>query len=140
MNSLNISEVVQLTGISSATLRFYEKKGLIAPIGRDGLKRLYKPEVLTRLALILLAKQNHFSLDEISILLDNMDTGLDRHFIGSKIEEIEQHIVHLQQIKEGLLHITHCKAENHFLCPNFQNILNNVLAQNQHITKKDPNP
>ncbi|WP_350339236.1 MerR family transcriptional regulator [Zhongshania sp. BJYM1] len=36
----------------SATLRYYEEKGLIQSSGRKGLRRLFKAEVLDRLALI----------------------------------------------------------------------------------------
>jgi len=52
LRDLDISEVAQQSGVPASTLRFYEEKGLIAPIGRRGLRRLFDPGVLERLALI----------------------------------------------------------------------------------------
>src|SRR5690606_17804977 len=51
---LDIAEVAQRSGVPASTLRFYEEKGLIASIGRRGLRRLFDAEVLERLSLIAL--------------------------------------------------------------------------------------
>jgi DNA-binding transcriptional MerR regulator len=48
------------------TLRFHDEKGLIASTGRRGLRRLFDPGVLERLALIALGRAAGFSLDEIA--------------------------------------------------------------------------
>ena len=39
MSDLDIAEVAQRAGVTAATLRFYEEKGLIASVGRRGLRR-----------------------------------------------------------------------------------------------------
>ena len=52
---MDIAEVVKRSGLPASTLRFYEEKGLIASTGRRGLRRVFKPDVLERLALIKLA-------------------------------------------------------------------------------------
>nr|WP_286079661.1 MerR family DNA-binding transcriptional regulator [Enterobacter ludwigii] len=39
MKELDIREVANLTGVTPSALRYYEKKGLIKPIGRNGLRR-----------------------------------------------------------------------------------------------------
>lgn len=127
----DITEVVRRTGISSATLRYYERERLIKPVGRHGLKRVYQTDIITRLALILLAKQSHFSLAEISDLLDNLDNGLDRAFIGLKIDEIERSMLELKKLKDSLMHIKNCPEINHFNCTNFQTILTHTLSENQ---------
>src|SRR6185437_312025 len=43
---LDITQVAQRSGVRAATLRFYEEKGLIASVGRRGLRRLFDPGVL----------------------------------------------------------------------------------------------
>lgn len=43
MKLLDIAEVARRTGLPPSTLRFYEEKGLIASIGRRGLRRLFDP-------------------------------------------------------------------------------------------------
>lgn len=52
MKDLDIGDVAQRSGVPASTLRFYEEKGLIASVGRRGLRRLFDPSVLERLALI----------------------------------------------------------------------------------------
>lgn len=130
MTTYDISEVAQRTGLSSATLRFYEAKGLIKPIGRQGLKRVYHADTLTRLSLILLAKQAQFSLKEMVPMLAQIDQGLNRSLINSKVEELALRIQELTQLQALLQHIQHCPERNHFDCPNFQRILQNAVSQN----------
>src|SRR5262245_22462791 len=48
---LDIGEVARRSGVPASTLRFYDEQGLIASVGRRGLRRLFEPEVLQRLAL-----------------------------------------------------------------------------------------
>ncbi|MEP9379886.1 MerR family transcriptional regulator [Aquabacter sp. CN5-332] len=61
MRDLDIAQVAQRSGVPASTLRFYEEKGLIASIGRRGLRRLFDPDVLERLALIALARAAGFA-------------------------------------------------------------------------------
>ena len=51
MSGLDINEVAQRSGMPASTLRFYEEKGLIASVGRRGLRRVFGPAVLERLAI-----------------------------------------------------------------------------------------
>lgn len=49
---MDIGEVSKKAKVTTATLRFYEEKGLIKSIGRQGLRRQYGKQVLDQLALI----------------------------------------------------------------------------------------
>ncbi|RSN51258.1 MerR family transcriptional regulator, partial [Amycolatopsis sp. WAC 04182] len=53
---IDIGEVARRTGLAASALRFYERKGLIEAEGRNGLRRVYLPETLDRLALITCAR------------------------------------------------------------------------------------
>jgi DNA-binding transcriptional MerR regulator len=66
MKYLDIAEVAHRTGVPASALRFYEEKGLIAPVGRRGLRRLFDIDVLERLSLIALGRTAGFSLEEIA--------------------------------------------------------------------------
>jgi hypothetical protein len=65
---LDITEVARRSGLPASTLRFYHEKGLIASIGRRGLRRVFDPGVLERLALIAVGRAAGFSLDEIALM------------------------------------------------------------------------
>jgi DNA-binding transcriptional MerR regulator len=64
-----IGEVSQEFGVTLRALRFYEDKGLIAPL-RQGVTRLYRPEDRRRLALILEGKRLGFTLQRIRALIE----------------------------------------------------------------------
>lgn len=66
MKELDIREVANLTGVTPSALRYYEKKGLIKPIGRNGLRRQYNEIVVNKLQLIALGQAAGFCLDEIA--------------------------------------------------------------------------
>ncbi|HGH5990041.1 MerR family transcriptional regulator [Morganella morganii] len=88
MKMIDIGRVAELTGLTTATIRYYESKGLITPAGRKGLTRIYDEEVLTRLSLIILARQGHFLLDEIAVMLSELPSkGIERTAIQAKITE-----------------------------------------------------
>ena len=63
---MDIAEVAKRSGVPASTLRFYEEKGLISSIGRQGLRRVFNDSILERLALIALGRAVGFSLDEIA--------------------------------------------------------------------------
>ena len=68
MKPLDITEVARRSGVPASTLRFYEEKGLIASIGRRGLRRLFDARVVERLALLALGRASGFSLEEMAHL------------------------------------------------------------------------
>ena len=43
---MDIGEVAKKAKVAPSTLRFYEEKGLIKSIGRQGLRRQYAKQVL----------------------------------------------------------------------------------------------
>ena len=63
---MDINEVARASGVPASALRYYEEKGLIASVGRRGLRRTFEPRVLERLALIALGRASGFSLEEIA--------------------------------------------------------------------------
>lgn len=51
MKELDIREIADLTGVTPSALRYYEKKELIKPVGRNGLRRQYNENVINKLQL-----------------------------------------------------------------------------------------
>ena len=124
MRDLDIAEVAQRSGVPASTLRFYEEKGLIAPIGRRGLRRLFDPGVLERLALIALGRAAGFSLDEIArMLAPDGYPRINRHMLTAKAEELERTIGKLSAMRDGLRHAAACPAPSHMECPSFRRFL-----------------
>ena len=106
-----IGEVAAQAGVPSSTIRYYEKKGLLPPPARVSGRRRYGPEVVIALAVIDLAKQAGFSLDEIKTLLygfsdDTPPPERWKVLARAKLPELDERIQRLTAmkllLKEGL--------------------------------------
>ncbi|WP_328883434.1 helix-turn-helix domain-containing protein [Streptomyces sp. NBC_00299] len=124
MTDLDIAEVAQHAGVPASTLRFYEEKGLIASIGRRGLRRQYDSGVLERLALIALGRTAGFSLDEIArMFTPDGQPRIDRQTLSAKAEELDTRIRELGVLRDSLRHAAACPAPTHMECPTFRRLL-----------------
>lgn len=125
---MNISEVVKKTGIPASTLRYYEEKGLIKSLGRNGLQRKFPETVIEKLALISLAQSADFSLDEISIMFgSDGDNLINRNMLIDKASQIDETIKRLTIMSDSLKHAAICKAPSHFECPTFKRLMKAAL-------------
>jgi DNA-binding transcriptional MerR regulator len=121
---MDIAEVAKKSGVPASTLRFYEQKGVIKSLGRHGLRRLYEPSVLERLALIALGQVAGFSLDEIArMFASNGRPRINRRVLAAKAEEIDRTIRRLAAVRDGLRHAAACPAPTHLECPSFRRLL-----------------
>ena len=126
---MDISEVARKTGLRASTLRYYEEKGLIKSVGRDGLRRRFGPEVVERLGLIALGQAAGLSLDEIgSMFLPDGKPNIDRQMLASKAEELNRTIRGLKALSRSLAHAAVCPAPSHAACPTFQKLLKAASA------------
>jgi DNA-binding transcriptional MerR regulator len=127
---MDIGEVVRVSGVPASTLRFYEEKGLVAPIGRSGLRRMFDPRVLERLALISLTKQAGFSLEEIGRMFGpDGRPRVSREALAAKAEEVDRTIRRLSALRRGLRRAAACPAGSHMECPKFQRYLRAAAGQ-----------
>lgn len=120
---LDIAEVAKLSGTPASTLRFYEEKGLIASIGRRGLKRLFGQEVLERLSLVALGRSAGFSLDEIGEMLAEGEPRIERARLLAKADDLDAAIQRLATMRDGLRHAAACRAPSFMECPHFRRIV-----------------
>ncbi|QFZ84482.1 MerR family transcriptional regulator [Variovorax paradoxus] len=121
---MDISEVAQRAGVPASTLRFYEEKGLIASTGRHGLRRVFAPDVLERLALIALGRAAGFSLEEIGRMFSpEGKPHIDRQLLADKAQDLDRTIRQLTAMRDGLRHAAVCPAPSHMECPTFRRIL-----------------
>lgn len=120
----DIAEVARRSGVPASTLRFYEEKGLIVSVGRNGLRRQFDATVFERLALIALARAAGFSLEEIAgVFAPGGKPVIDRRLLSAKADELDRTIVRLRAMRNGLRHAAVCRAPSHFECPTFRKLL-----------------
>ena len=121
---MDIAEVARRAGVPASTLRFYEEKGLIASVGRQGLRRRFDAGVLDQLALIALGQAAGFSLGEIGAMFaPDGQPSIDRRMLSAKADEIDAKVRRLKAMSNGLRHAAVCPAPSHGECPTFQKLL-----------------
>ena len=129
MTDLDINEVARRSGVPASALRFYEEKGLVSPVGRRGLRRLFDPSVLERLALIALGRSAGFSLDEIAqMFAADGRPKIDRRVLAKKAKELDLTIRKMSAMRDGLRHAAVCPAPSHLECPTFRRLLGLAAA------------
>ena len=106
MSRLRSGQVAHAAGLNQQTLRYYERRGLLAePDRTPGGHRLYPAETVTVLRVIKAAQRLGFSLDEVADLLETgrhqhrsrPDAGL-RQRAAAKLAEVEAKIADLGAI------------------------------------------
>jgi len=109
METLTISKAAELAGVGVETIRFYERKGLIAqPLKpRDGGYRTYPDETVQRIRFVRQAQELGFSLREIEELLalraaPGTDCADIRKRASAKLEEVERKIGQLEKMGSAL--------------------------------------
>ncbi|HLG96805.1 MAG TPA: helix-turn-helix domain-containing protein [Bryobacteraceae bacterium] len=128
-NVLDIGVVAKRSGLPASALRFYEEKGLIASIGRRGLRRLFDLAVLERLAFISLGRASGFSLQEIALMFaPGGRPRIDRQVLAAKAEEIDSTIRQLTAMRDSLRHAAACTAPSHMECPKFRRLLRAAMS------------
>lgn len=138
---MDIAEVAKRSGVPASTLRFYEEKGLINSIGRQGLRRVFSPNILERLALIALGRTVGFSLDEVARMLGSKgSSNIDRGLLMSKAEELDRSIHKLQAMRDGLRHAAVCSAPSHMECPKFLRLLGLAATGGISVERKSKPP
>ncbi|HSI55249.1 MAG: helix-turn-helix domain-containing protein [Ramlibacter sp.] len=121
---MDIAEVAKKAGVAASTLRFYEEKGLIAAVGRQGLRRRFDPAVLDQLALIALGQAAGFSLAEIGTMFaPDGKPSIDRRMLSAKADDLDRTIARLKAMSNGLRHAAVCPARSHSECPTFRKLL-----------------
>jgi len=90
VTGLRSGEVAHAAGVNQQTLRYYERRGLLAePLRTPGGHRLYPAEAVTVVRVIKAAQRLGFSLDEVAELIE---TGLPRRSAhsGQRIPGLQQ--------------------------------------------------
>ncbi|MEO8021928.1 helix-turn-helix domain-containing protein [Polaromonas sp.] len=126
---MDIAEVAKKSGLPASALRYYEEKGLITSVGRQGLRRTFSPGVLDQLALIALGQAAGFSLGDIGAMFSpDGKASINRQSLSAKADELDQTIRRLKAMRNGLRHAAVCPAPSHAECPTFQRLLRAAVA------------
>lgn len=106
---LSPSELAQLTGVSTDTLRHYERKGVLdIPARSQGGYRLYAPDAVPRVRLIRRSLAIGFTLQDLAVVLAERDRGgapcrSVRALVANRLAELETRLRELTELRDELL-------------------------------------
>ena len=124
---LDIGDVARATGVAPSALRFYERRGLLSSEGRNGLRRTYRPDIVERLGLIVVARDAGFSVREIREMLDADDQQTVRTMLVAKLAELDDRIDRLIGLRDRLSHAVSCESPSLLDCPHFKRTVRAAL-------------
>ena len=107
---MTIKEVEQLLEVPRATVRFYEKEGLITPTREGNGYRDYSDEDVEKLKKIIILRKIGMSVEEIDDLFDgirSMDEALDTNIenLQKQMDELKGAMKLSQKMKEDFVQI-----------------------------------
>lgn len=109
METLRTGEVARKAEVNVETLRYYERKGLLAaPARRQSGQRCYPPETVELIRFIKRAKALGLSLKDVHELLElgsapGNATAPVRSLLDGKLAEVEHKMAELQARKQVLV-------------------------------------
>jgi len=122
MMDYTIAGLAREAGVGIETVRYYERRGLIAQPGKvNGAYRRYGTNHVWRIRFVKKAQELGFTLDEISSLL-SLEDGRDRRSIqkiaAERLDQVRERISDLRRIERALKHALHeCKTGSTPHCP-----------------------
>jgi len=87
--SLDIAQVCRLTGLTSRALRFYEARGLVAPLRSASGRRHYGPAELERLHQVMAMKRAGLTLGQIEKLSAGRTIDLAR-LVAAQMQSLDE--------------------------------------------------
>lgn len=105
---MQIGEIAMRSGVSVDTVRFYERRGLIARALRSsGGYRLFPLETIERIQFIKQAQDFGFSLDEIREVLTDTNGGISeccrvRDLLHGKLTELDERMKKMRHFRRLL--------------------------------------
>ncbi len=114
LDNLTIGEVARLAGVATSTLRYYESIGLLPAPSRVSGQRRYGRDVLQLLAVIQLAKEANFTLDEVRELVTTAShlppSVRWRDLAQRKLGEVDAIIARAHELRALLEEAVHCES------------------------------
>ncbi|MEV6325614.1 MerR family transcriptional regulator [Nocardia sp. NPDC051787] len=109
MTGMRSGELAAAAGVNPQTLRYYERRGLLAEPDRSlGGHRMYPEQAVTVMRVIKAAQRLGFTLDEVADLLEATQLGHRRPDAGlqaratAKLAEVDTKLAELTAVRETL--------------------------------------
>lgn len=111
MESISIGEAAARLGMRPSALRYYDDRGLVAPISRRAGRRMYGPDELRRLAFLKIAHRLGLPLDTAVSVLDAPSEQW-RNTVRGQLAELDRVIARARTAQQFLTHALQCPTDH----------------------------
>jgi DNA-binding transcriptional MerR regulator len=108
---LGVGQVAKRVGLRVSAVHFYERRGLLPPVPRQGERRRYDDAHLRRLVFLRICQQARLSLDEIAILLD-AKPGIWKRLLAQRLDQVNRELAELENARQTLTDALRCPADH----------------------------
>ena len=121
MGSMMIGEVAAKAGIRASAIRYYERRGVLAPAARTSGRRQYDNSVLKQLAVVKLASEAGFTIREIRALFRDFGTDTTaskrwRTMAATKLQELDDVMVRTKLMRDIVTTMMECHCKTLVEC------------------------
>lgn len=124
---MRIGELARRAGVAPSAVRYYERSGLLPAPARVSGRRVYAPDALSRLAVILHARRLGFTIAETRRLVTMFPPAAPsvrwKALAAAKIESLDALIAHARAMKAMLRMVSRCR------CTSWENCGDRLLTR-----------
>ncbi|HET6965596.1 MAG TPA: MerR family transcriptional regulator [Acidimicrobiales bacterium] len=107
----SIGHLSEVTGVSASAIRFYERRGLLSPVGRISGRRVYDESSIRQVNVIQLCAKAGFKVSEIKTLL-GANLASRSALAESKRQELDDLVRGAKRAQKLLAEFVSCGCED----------------------------
>ncbi|MFD9030780.1 MerR family transcriptional regulator [Streptomyces sp. NPDC059567] len=136
-DSMGIGALAKRFGLATHVLRHWESMGLLSPARDAAGRRRYRIADLTRVAVILRAKDAGFSLDIIRSLTATADAVKRRNILCAEAKALRSRIAAAQASLDLIECALGCDHEDFTQCAHFQQVVTDRIGTDAAVHVPD---
>jgi DNA-binding transcriptional MerR regulator len=111
-SAMAIGELAARAGVSTSAVRYYERRGLLSPDGRQSGQRRYELPALRRLVFVGMLQDAGLALDEIAGVLRAVNADEWKAIAARRLDALDEQIAQLQYSREILAAALLCRYDH----------------------------
>jgi DNA-binding transcriptional MerR regulator len=109
---MTIGDVAERANVATSTIRYYERRGLLAADARESGQRRFRDATLRRLVFIGMLQDAGLALDEIDGILNARRVGEWKAIASQRLEALDEEIARLNQARAYLAGALLCRYDH----------------------------
>jgi MerR family redox-sensitive transcriptional activator SoxR len=109
---MTIGEAAERAGVATSTIRYYERRGLLAADARASGQRRFREATLRRLVFIGMLQDAGLALDDIDGILRAKTVAEWKPIAARRLEVLDEELARLEQAREYLAGALFCRYDH----------------------------